>query len=231
MPIRSLAGRVGASCCGEPVARSERPRLLGGHADVPAGAKHALRAGECPDHDRRRARGAREVIRVPKILVQAALEIAVARGRDLSPPALHVDAPSVVREVQPRAVRAPVGAVGVRRRRARTDDHCAGRRVAGVERVAPARRKAGRPRVVDRVVEVLEPVAGGFHDDLPLEHGVADGGEVVRPPLDRDEPELALLRVGSPRPRTVNLQEDDVAAAELVGRRLDRCRGRLIAER
>ena len=50
----------------------------------------------------------------------------------------------------------------------------------------PPRRKARRRVLVDRVVEVLRAVARRLdHDDAAV-GGVADRGEVVRPPFDGD---------------------------------------------
>ena len=84
LPIRSV-GRPGASVCGVPVVRSRRltwPRQAGGRR---CARSDALYTGEGPRYDREGTRGSVEGAGVPAVLIDAALEVSVAGGRDPVP--------------------------------------------------------------------------------------------------------------------------------------------------
>ena len=170
LPIRCVAGRPGASVWGEPVARRRSRARIGERRDPTLGPKRPLNRGDRADHDRRRARGAAELVCVPLIEVDraAALEVAIARRRDLATPALCIDDGAEVREIEAGAVGTPVPTVRAGRRGAGAYDDCPRVAVAAVEWVRPVHRKAARPDTVDRVVEVLGAVAGRLDDDHAL---------------------------------------------------------------
>ncbi len=221
--LRGRPGRVGLRRAG---GAQQVDRPLRGQKRLALAAQRALDAGERADDDRRGARGAAEFVGVLAVEV-AALQVAVAGGGDFAAPALGVDAAAVVGEAQPRPVGPVIGAVRARRRRAGPDDDRLRARVGGVERVAPAGRKAARAGVVERVVEVLRAVAGGLDHDDPAPDRVADRREIVRPPLDRDVAALVAARLEvEPRSGAMDLQQHDVAGAQVVGGGADRAGGR-----
>jgi len=102
------------------------------------------------------------------------------------------------------------------------------RRCAGATIIAPesgARRKGfthvagetGRTRVVERIVEILRAVSTRFYDDHAFRRCKLDGGEVVRPPLDRNIAKLiGPVRNANRGPGRCNSIKYDVAGTEQI---------------
>ncbi len=73
---------------------------------------------------------------------------------------------------------------------------------------------ANRSSVIYRIIQVLKPITRRFYNDDALANGVADRGEVIRPPLNRNVTELT--GPGGVGTRPVNLQQDDITPAQFV---------------
>jgi len=101
-------------------------------------AQDALNAAQCTDHDGRGAGGPAECVGVPQVPICASLQVAVAGGCHLAPPALSINQRSVIREIQAGPIGAMITAVGVWRRC--TSPHHNGSRIAivAIEWVGPS---------------------------------------------------------------------------------------------
>src|SRR6266568_7944410 len=168
---------------------AEQAAHVGGRQrrSLAAGQLPALQGRDDAGHERGRSRGAAERVRVPHVLGGTALEVAVAQRRQLGAPALGVEGAADVGERHARPVGAAVVAVGSGWWGTGTDKDRPAVGVVAVERVLPGRREARGGCVVEVVVQGDRPVAGRFDDDHALGRGVRDRGEVVWPPLQRQE--------------------------------------------
>ena len=79
-------------------------------------------------------------------------------------------------------VRPMVSAMRSRRRSARAHQNSPSTRIRRIERILPGRRKPCRRRIVQRVTQVLCPIACRFHDNHAFRHRVPDCLIIVWPP-------------------------------------------------
>ena len=105
--------------------------------------------------------------------------------------------------------------------------------VGPAERVGPSGGESGGRGLINGIVQVFGTIAGRFdHDDAAV-HGIANRGEIIGPPLDRNIAALiGTIGKGVAGTGTMKLDQDDVARAQPRRSRVDRaCRSRPAEDR
>ena len=152
-----------------------------------------------------------ELVCLPKVLVVASLQIAIAAGCHLASPALYIDGFAKIGEVESRAIRSVIASMRSRRGRSGTDENSARIAIGPVEGVGPAAWKSGRRSIVDRIVQVLRSIATRLDNDNAASGRVKDCIEIVRPSFDGDKAVLVrtIFKIVE-RASSMQLQENDV---------------------
>ena len=124
----------------------------------------------------------------------------------------------MVGETQPRAVGAVVASVCAGRWRTRTHYDGPRLRVAHVERIPPRNRETGGGCVVNCVIQVFGPIAGGFYHNHTPRTGIQNSRKIVGPPLDSNQTQL-IFPIDEIEPGTgpVQFDQDNIARAQGIG--------------